>query len=371
MHIVVVGAGLTGAVIAEHYASQGHHVTVYEKRNHIAGNCYDYTDSKTGVLVSKYGPHFFHTNNEQIWQYVQRFATWIPYEIRVKSRVVLEDGRERMVSVPVNISTVNDLYGSNITSTHEMADFLSRTQIVCDSPKNSEDVGLARVGERMYNLMFKGYTQKQWDKDPKDLDASVLSRIPVRYDNDDRYFTDKYQGIPLQGYTKFIETMLNHPNISIVLETNFDRSNGGSYDKIYFTGAIDQYFDRSGLGKLEYRSLHFDVHSTDRTYQDYPVVNEPSWSVPYTRTTEYKHLPYEQNKATSGTVYVHEYSTSDGDPYYPVPTPRNQELYHQYKLLADRETREKDVYFVGRLASYKYFNMDEAIAAAFGVLAQK
>jgi len=373
MKIAIVGAGLTGSVIAERYAKHGHNVVIFEKREHIGGNCYDYID-ENGILVSKYGPHFFHTNDERVWEYVQQFTEWTPYELRVKSRVVLEDGTTKIVSVPVNIDTVNQLFNLNITSTDEMNIWLKENQIPCDNPTNSEEVALSRVGQRLYDLLFKGYTMKQWGKHPQDLGPSVLARIPVRNNWDDRYFTDKHQALPNNGYTKWIQNMLIHPNIKVHLNTDFFEvieDEKKSYDKIYFTGPIDQYFDKSGLDKLEYRSLRFEKLSCkDSTfYQPSFVINEASYDIPYTRTSEYKHLPNPiQSSSNQYSTIIREYSTSNGDPYYPVPNQRNITLYEKYKELADMETKKDNVFFIGRLASYKYFNMDQAISVALDIV---
>lgn len=372
MRIAVVGAGITGAVIAERYATYGHDVTVYEKRDHIAGNCFDYID-ENGILVSKYGPHFFHTNNETVWNYVQKFASWMPYELRVKTRVKLENDTEKIVPVPVNIDTVNQLFDLNIKTTEEMDQWLKENQIPCDNPSNSEEIALSRVGKRLFELIFKGYTQKQWEREPKELGPSVLARIPVRNNWDDRYFTDTYQALPHGGYTKWIANMLNHPNIHVHTNIDFfalDPSARDSFDKIYFTGPIDQYFAGRGLEKLEYRSLRFEKQTIHQPYfQSSFVINEASVDTPYTRTAEYKHLPNScESTAESVTTVIREYSISHGEPYYPVPNQRNTELYQKYQQLAKNETENANVYFVGRLASYKYFNMDQAIEVALSLI---
>jgi UDP-galactopyranose mutase len=360
--IAIVGAGITGAVIAERYASKGHTVHVFEKRDHIAGNCYDYID-ENNIIISKYGPHFFHTNNERVWDYIQQFATWIPYEVRVKSRV-----GEKIVPVPVNINTVNELFGLSLSTKEDMEHWLKQNQVAIDNPSNSEEVALSRVGHQLYELMFKGYTTKQWERPPSDLNPSVLARIPVRDDWEDRYFTDKYQALPKGGYTKFIGEMFNSDLITVHLNRDFftlPQEEISVYEKVYFTGPIDQYFAHAGLDKLEYRSLRFEYITVNEPfYQTNVVINEPSIDVPYTRTAEYKHLPIQEHPNSEKTTIVREYSISGGDPYYPIPNERNLSLYKKYQELAEKETKEKNVYFVGRLASYKYFNMDQAIDAA-------
>lgn len=367
--IAIVGAGLTGAVLAERLAQfdDQYEIDIYEKRDHIGGNCYDYID-ENGILVSKYGPHFFHTNNEEVWHYLQRFAEWVPYEHKTQARVLTKDGKTHFVPVPVNIDTVNGLFGENIQTSEEMDTWLSKHQIPCDNPQTSEDVALSRVGRELFDLIFKEYTIKQWEKEPKELNPSVLARIPVRNNFDGRYFADKYQALPKGGYTKMIENMISYGNIKVLLNVDYlalPEDLKRQYDRVYFTGPIDQYFKDAGLENLEYRSLIFQHESIpSQFYQPVCVVNEPSLTVPYTRTTEYKHLPNFDHRDTPSTTIVREYSTSKGDPYYPVPNKRNLDLYAEYQKLAAAETLIKNVHFVGRLASYKYFNMDEAIAVA-------
>lgn len=359
MDVVVVGAGLSGATIAEHMARVcNRKVLVIDKRDHIAGNCYDYIDSQTGIRVGKYGIHMFHTNNERVWAYVQRFGRWKRWDHKVLSSV---DGQ--FVPVPVNMNTVNSLCNETLRTEDDMRAWLQRVQVPCEDPKTSEDVALARVGPTLYSKLFRPYTLKQWNRDPSELDASVLARIPIRTNVDDRYFDDRYQALPVDGYTSIVEKMLDHPNITVRLSTDWmDVRDTMTWNMLVFTGPIDQYFHSSGLPKLEYRSLDFqwEVHETSGFYQPASQVNYPDPSVPYTRIVEYKHL---LNQPSRYTIITKETSSDVGEPYYPVPNARNQELYAQYKTLAD-QMREKNVHFLGRLASYKYFNMDQAIAAA-------
>jgi len=355
MIVCVVGAGISGAVVARKYAELGNIVHVFEKRNHIGGNCYDYIDSETGILVSEYGPHFFHTNNEEVWEYVNQFGEWIRYEPKVIASV-----ENRLVPVPVNMETINILCDQHLRNERETEDWLKSVQIPCENPQNSRDIGLSRVGEKLYNSIFRCYTKKQWDKYPEELNPSVLSRIPVRTNTDTRYFSDKYQALPKYGYTKFIENILNHSNITVHLNREFDIDNPTiDYQKLIYTGPIDSYF--KNLPKLEYRSLRFEkeVLHNYGYFQQNVVVNYPSATVPYTRIVEYKHLP---NNPSNHTVIVKEYSSAEGEPYYPVPNERNTELYNKYLELA--KTEANDVVFVGRLANYKYYNIDQAILAA-------
>ncbi len=355
--IVIIGAGISGAVLAERYAVIGKKVLVIEKRNHIAGNCYDYIDAN-GILVSQYGAHLFHTNDEEVWQYVTRFAEWYPWEHKV---IALVDGQ--LVPIPVNITTVNRLFNLNIKTEQEMQDWLNRHRPAITEPANGQEAALARVGWVLYEKMFRHYTKKQWDKYPEELDASVLARIPVRTNADDRYFSDKYQALPKGGYTKLFSRMLRHENIRIKLETDyFDiRDEISGYEKLFYTGPIDHFFDfkHSLKEKLEYRSIRFVSETLDTEFfQPNSVVNYPEKDVPYTRIIEYKHFGHQQS---AKTTIVKEYTTDEGEPYYPVPNESNQRIYEKYKQEAETLT---DVYFVGRLANYKYFNMDQAFKNA-------
>lgn len=355
--IVVIGAGISGAVLAERYASHGKKVLVLEKRNHIAGNCYDYIDDN-GILVSKYGAHLFHSNYLNVWQYVNRFASWYKWEHKVLANV-----DKTLVPVPVNITTVNTLLGLKIQSEVEMREWLERNVIKNTNPANGKEACQARVGVLLYEKMFKHYTKKQWDKFPEELDASVLNRIPVRTNWDDRYFSDTYQALPVGGYTKMFENILSHPNITVKLNTDYfdvkDQISG--YDKLFYTGPIDRYFDfkYSLTEKLEYRSINFVWDTVDKEYfQSNSVINYPGNEVGFTRIIEYKHFG---NQKSDRTTIVREYTTDEGEPYYPVPNERNKQIYEKYKQEAKKLT---NVYFVGRLANYKYFNMDEAFKNA-------
>jgi UDP-galactopyranose mutase len=351
--IVIIGAGISGAVLAERYAQSGKKVLVIEKRDHIGGNCYDFID-ENGILVSKYGAHLFHTNEEDVWEYVNRFAKWYPWEHKVLAQV-----DDQLVPIPVNITTVNKLFNLNIQTEEEMQQWLETNRPDIKHPSNGKEAALSKVGPVLYEKMFRHYTKKQWDKFPEELDASVLNRIPVRINKDDRYFTDKYQALPTGGYTKMFEKMLSHPNIHVMLNKDyFDlKASIKGYEKLFYTGPIDKFFDfkHSLKDKLEYRSINFVVETVDTQYfQPNSVVNYPGTEVDYTRIIEYKHFGNQKSKKTT---IVKEYTVADGDPYYPVPNEKNQRIYEKYKKEADKLT---DIYFVGRLANYKYFNMDQA-----------
>ncbi len=363
--IVIVGAGISGATLAERYATQKNKkVLIIEKRDHIAGNCYDFTN-EAGHMVSKYGAHLFHTNFEDVWEYVNRFSKWRPYEHRVLAKV---DGQ--LVPIPVNITTVNKLFGLDIQNEQEMREWLKLNQVKNDNPKNGEEAALARVGEVLYEKMFKHYTKKQWDRYPDELDASVLQRIPVRDNFDDRYFGDKYQALPVAGYTKLFEKLLDHPNITVLLNTDFFdiREQVKDAEKLFYTGPIDRFFDfkHSVEQDLQWRSIRFEWETLDQEeFQAGSVVNYPQLEDGmHTRIIEYKKI-YNQQSPT--TTICREYSTDEGDPYYPVPNPENDAIFQRYKDEADKL---KDIYFVGRLANYKYFNMDQAFKNALDLFAE-
>jgi UDP-galactopyranose mutase len=351
--IVIIGAGISGATLAERISSRtGKKILVVEKRNHIAGNCYDYID-KAGVLVPKYGPHFFHTNDESVWTYVSKFTEWHQYEHRVLSSV-----HGLQVPVPVNINTINILTGSNIKTENEAKKWLKENTYNIKTPKNSEEASLTRVGKFLYEKMFKNYTYKQWDLWPKQLDASVMNRIPVRSNFDDRYFTDTHQAMPKYGYTKIFKKMLDHKNIHLMLNTDYDdikdRLKGDFM--LFYTGPIDQFFSYKLNKKLQYRSLRFEYQTLKMKYfQTRAQINYPNDN-DFTRITEPKHATGQQIDVTT---IIKEYSTWEGEPYYPVPNEKNQALYEQYRKEAQL-LESRGTYFVGRLANYKYFNMDQA-----------
>ncbi len=354
VRFLVVGCGLSGVVIAEKIASKlNNQVTIIEKRNHIGGNCYDYIDDETGILINKYGAHLFHTNNEEVWRYINQFDKWVRWEHKV-----LTYTDDKFVSIPVNISTINELCNENLQNENDVNNWLEKNQVKYDTINNSEEMAKSRIGNELYEKLIKDYTFKQWNKYPNELDKSVLERIPIRPNFDTRYFNDKYQALPHKGYTHFFEKMLDNKNIEVKLNTDyFEHIKNNKYDVVIFTGPIDSYF--TDLEKLEYRSIDFNIEVIKNMnyYQPNSVVNYPNKEVPYTRIVEYKHF---LNQKSNDTIIVSEKTNDIGEPYYPVPNKKNLELYEQYKTLAINE-ESKNVYFVGRLANYKYFNMDEAI----------
>ncbi|RZJ11313.1 MAG: UDP-galactopyranose mutase [Rubrivivax sp.] len=353
---LVVGAGFAGSVMAERLASQaGQRVLVVDKRPHIGGNAFDRHD-EAGLLVHPYGPHIFHTNSAEVFGYLSQFTQWRPYQHRVLASV---DGQ--LLPMPINLDTVNRLYGLRLTS-FEMDDFLAGVAEKTEAVRTSEDVVVSRVGRDLYNKFFRGYTRKQWGLDPSELDASVTARVPTRTSRDDRYFTDTYQAMPLHGYTRMFERMLAHPNIHVMTGTDYrDIVHVVPWKQMVYTGPVDAFFDHRH-GKLPYRSLEFE-HVTvqpsagQATVQPVGTVNYPNDHL-YTRITEFKHLTGQRHEATS---LVYEYPRSQGDPYYPVPRHENTVLYRRYEADAEQLS---DVTFIGRLASYKYYNMDQVVGQA-------
>ena len=352
--VMVVGAGFAGAVMAERLASDaGKRVLVVDRRSHIAGNAYDHYDA-AGILVHRYGPHIFHTNSDDVFDYLSRFTDWRPYEHRVLADI---DGT--LVPMPINRTTLNTLYGLDLSSDAEVEAFLASRAEPIDPIRTSADVVISKVGRELYETFFQGYTRKQWGMDPSELDKSVTARVPTRTCTDDRYFGDRHQTMPAQGFTRMFEAMLSHPNIDLLLGVDYaDVRDAYPHDHLVFTGPIDEYFGYR-YGRLPYRSLRFE-HRTlnEERHQPVAVVNYPDEAVPYTRITEYKHLTGQIAPQTSVT---YEYPSATGDPYYPIPRDENQALYKRYEALA---LAEQHVSFVGRLATYRYYNMDQVVGQA-------
>ncbi len=349
---LVVGAGFAGSVVAERMARTfGKRVLVVDRRPHIGGNAYDHPN-EAGILVHRYGPHIFHTNSEQVFRYLSEFTSWWPYEHRVLASV---DGK--LVPVPINLDTVNALYGLQLDS-DQVEEFLASVAEPRAAIRTSEDVVVSRVGRFLYRKLFQNYTRKQWGIDPSELDAQVTARIPVRTNRDDRYFGDKFQAMPRFGYTRMFENMLDHPNIHLELGVDYrDVLKRVQFRELIFSGPVDEYFDYR-FGKLPYRSLRFQ-HETLNTERLQPVavVNYPNEHA-YTRITEFKQLTGQAHPKTS---IVYEFPSSEGDPYYPIPREENAALYRKY---ADLAAATDGVHFVGRLATYRYYNMDQVVAQA-------
>ncbi len=355
LDVLVVGAGFAGSVVAERLASAGRRVHVIDRRSHIAGNAYDENDAQ-GILIHRYGPHIFHTNSDEVFAYLSRFTDWRPYEHRVLASV---DGK--LLPIPINLDTVNRLYGFHLDEEGLKA-YFETVREARETIRTSEDVIVNTVGWDLYRKFYQGYTRKQWGLDPSELFASVASRVPVRTNRDDRYFTDTHQAMPKDGYTPMFARILDHPNISIELGRDFREIRPKARARhIVYTGPVDEYFDHC-FGKLPYRSLRFEHEQLPGVEKFQPVgtVNFPNDHA-YTRITEFRHLT---GQTAPGTSIVREYPQAQGDPYYPIPRPENDALFKKYQALAQQE---KDVTFVGRLAQYRYYNMDQVVGAALSI----
>jgi UDP-galactopyranose mutase len=352
---LVVGAGFAGAVCAQQLAAAGRRVLVIDKRDHIAGNAYDRIDAD-GVLIHQYGPHIFHTNSDKVFEYLSQFTAWRPYEHRVQAIV-----GGRAYPIPINRTTINALYGLDLDEAG-ITSYLERVREPRAPIETSEDAVLASVGRDLCDKFFRGYTRKQWGRDLSQLAASVAARVPVRTGDDDRYFTDRHQAMPLRGYTAMFARLLDHPRIEVRLGTAYaDVAQAIDRGLTIYTGPIDEYFGYR-YGRLAYRSLRFEHQHLDGVARHQPVgtVNYPNDHA-FTRITEFKHLTGQDHR---GTSIVREYPCDDGDPYYPVPNPDNQALYARYALLADCEP---DLHFLGRLGQYRYLNMDQVVGAALAL----
>lgn len=347
---LVVGCGLAGMTTARILADYGCRILIIDKRDHIGGNIYDYYNND-GILIHKYGPHIFHTNNERVWTFISRFTKWRNYQHKVLAYI-----NGRYVPLPININTINLLYHKHY-NTDTIEEFFNQVKINIKEINNSKDVIISQVGEELYQLFFEKYTKKQWGLYPNELNKEVTGRIPVRRNYDNRYFTDIHQGIPLNGYTKMAQEMLHHSNITVLLNTNYLAiKNQIKCRKIIFTGCIDDYFDNI-YGRLSYRSLHFEEETYDKEfYQKAGVVNYPN-DFPFTRITEYKYLT---GQKCHKTTIVKEFPCAAGEPYYPIPRDENQRLYKKYRKI----DTEGNVFFAGRLGTYSYLNMDEVIVQA-------
>ncbi len=353
---LIVGAGFTGAVCARQLASKGNSVLLIDKRSHIGGNAHDHYDAQ-GILVHPYGPHIFHTNSKKIFKYLSQFTNWRFYEHRVLANI-----KNETYQIPINRTTINKVFSLNLKE--EMVEnFLEKKRTKIKSINNSEELVLSSVGQELCDLFFKNYTLKQWGLHLSELSASVASRIPTRTNDDDRYFSDTYQFMPADGYHTLFKNIINCQNIEVLLDVDFFiLKNSVSFNKLIYTGPIDRFYNFQ-FGKLPYRSLSFEhehLPSVD-FYQPVGTINYPSLDEKFTRITEFKHLTGQQ---MSGSSIVREYPKADGDPYYPIPNSDNEELFKKYKYLSESE---KDVYFVGRLAEYRYYNMDQVVGAALAL----
>ncbi|UJA20419.1 UDP-galactopyranose mutase [Thermoleophilia bacterium SCSIO 60948] len=359
---LVVGAGFAGSILARELAERlEHRVLVIDRREHIAGNAFDQPDEH-GTLIHRYGPHIFHTNSDKVVEHLSRFTDWTPYEHRVLARV-----GERLVPMPINRTTLNELYAAGLSTDAEAEAFLAARAEPVERIRNSEDAVVAKVGRDLYERLFRGYTRKQWNRDPAELSASVCARIPVRTGTDDRYFTDRFQAMPADGYTRMFERILDHPLIEVALRTDFAADIDGEIapSRLVWTGPIDAFFGHR-LGALPYRSLEFEFQTRptpDGGYvQPATQINEPSEDVPHTRTTEFRR--FRGQTGISASTVALEYPRDAGEPYYPIPSPESRALYRRYEGLA---AERPDVTFVGRLARYQYLNMDQVVGQALAV----
>lgn len=361
----MVGAGLSGAVAGRVLAEAGHSVTVVDVRDHVAGNCHTRRDPDTGVLVHVYGPHIFHTDDAQVWDYVNRFATFRSYKNRVKTTV-----RGQVFSLPINLHTINQFFGRTFRPDEARAFVATLADTSITAPQSFEEQALATIGPDLYDAFLKGYTEKQWGRAPADLPASILKRLPLRFSYDDNYFFHRFQGMPDQGYTAMVDRILDHPRIAVHLNTAFSAAQAGDWDHVFWSGPLDGFFDFR-LGRLGYRSLRFEEFRHQGDWQGCAVMNYGDASVPYTRITEHKHFaPWESH---AGSVLYREYPMACGPddiPYYPIRLVQETALLHQYQALAERCD---NVTFLGRLGTYRYLDMDvtirEALDAADAFLA--
>lgn len=358
MRFAIVGAGFSGAVVARELAEAGHSIVVFDARDHVAGNCFTARHA-TGVMVHTYGPHIFHTQHEHVWQYINKFGEMMPYQHRVKAI-----SKQTMYSLPVNLKTINQFFDRNFDADEAEKFIASKADNTITDPVSFEDQGLRFVGRELYEAFFAGYTSKQWGVDPKELPASILARLPVRFNDDDTYFSHPYQAIPKDGYTPIVEAILNHDEIELHLSTRFSPTESkefGSFDHIIWTGPIDAYFGFE-FGRLGYRTLDFVPEVADGDYQGHPVVNYCDTDVPYTRITEHKHFaPWESHDKT---IVYREFSRLCGEadtPYYPIRLVKEKEQLLNY---VQRARDAKGVTFIGRLGTYRYLDMDVTIHEA-------
>jgi len=355
-NILIVGAGFTGAVIGRELAEKGHKVRVIDNRPHVAGNCYSERDEQTGVMVHTYGPHIFHTDNQEVWDYLNRFAEMMPYVNRVKTTV-----NGQVFSLPINLHTINQFFNTTCSPSEARKLIDSKSDPRIQEPKTFEEQALRFVGKELYEAFFKGYTIKQWGLSPAELPASILKRLPVRFNYDDNYFSHKYQGMPKEGYTPIVVNILDHPNITVELNHAYQQQDSEGIDHLFFTGPLDAWYGYR-YGRLGYRTLDFEKFYSEDDFQGTAVMNYGEEKVPYTRITEHKYFaPWEKHQ---GSVCYREFSracTPEDTPYYPIRQTGEMEMLNQYLDLAEQET---NISFAGRLGTYRYLDMDVTIGEA-------
>jgi len=358
--ICAVGAGFSGAVIARELAEAGLKVLVVDERPHIAGNCYTYRDAESGVMIHAYGPHIFHTGDDQVWKYINRFGVMMPYVNRVKANV-----RGRVYSLPINLHTINQFFDAALSPDEARAFIQSKAHLDIDEPQSFEEQALKFVGEEIYEAFFAGYTRKQWGMEPSDLPASILKRLPLRFNYDDNYFNHPHQGMPRDGYTAIIQNILSHDNIEVRLEASYEKLDE-DFQHVFYSGPLDRYFGYS-MGRLGYRTLDFELIRSEGEFQGTAVMNYPDSDVPFTRISEHKFFAPWEAVGLSKTVAFKEFSRFCGEadiPYYPIRQLKEEQLLRQYE---ERATAEENVTFVGRLGTYQYLDMDVTIARALDV----
>lgn len=365
MRFGIIGAGFSGAVVGRELAAKGHDIVIFDARDHVAGNCHTARDGNTGVMVHQYGPHIFHTDIERVWEYINRFGEMMPYNHKVKTTV-----GGRVYSLPINLLTINQLFETAMSPARAQEFIAQQAEVDIEEPETFEEQALKFVGRRIYEAFFYGYTRKQWGVEPSQLPASILKRLPLRFNYEDSYFNHPHQAIPRHGYTPIVDAILDHPGIELHLATRFDPAERAGFDHVIWCGPLDGWFDFSE-GRLGYRTLDFEPSRHEGDYQGTPVMNYGDYEVPYTRITEHKHFaPWESHDKT---IIFHEYSRAaepDDIPYYPIRLTDDHELLDRYIELAEKE---EHVTFVGRLGTYRYLDMDrtidEALTAAEGILA--